>query len=92
MALTVAQVVTTAAGAVSYPLDSVRRRMMMQAGAAAPLYAGQLDCVRHVLAHEGAAGFYRGYGANLLRGLGGALILVLYDEVRPALYRGLGHG
>lgn len=35
-------------------------------------YASQLDCARRVLAEEGWAGFYRGFGANLLRRSGGS--------------------
>lgn len=42
----IAQVVTTVAGILSYPLDTVRRRLMMQSGLKASeiQYTGTLDC------------------------------------------------
>ncbi|KAG4197712.1 hypothetical protein ERO13_A05G041450v2 [Gossypium hirsutum] len=36
--------VTTSAGLLSYPLDTVRRRMMMQSGLEKPMYHSTLDC------------------------------------------------
>ncbi|KAG5184853.1 mitochondrial ADP/ATP translocator [Tribonema minus] len=77
-----AQAVTTAAGTAVYPLDTLRRRMMMQAGRADVLYAGSWHCARTVAREEGVRGFYRGLSANLVRGVGGALMLVLFDEIR----------
>ncbi|KAL0447388.1 UNVERIFIED_CONTAM: putative ADP,ATP carrier protein [Sesamum latifolium] len=43
-----AQAVTTAAGLLSYPLDTVRRRMMMQSGLEKPMYHSTLDCWRNI--------------------------------------------
>jgi solute carrier family 25 (adenine nucleotide translocator) protein 4/5/6/31 len=80
-----AQAVTTASGTLIYPLDSVRRRMMMQSGRKDHLYSSSVDCFRKVFAQEGIAGFYRGISANILRGFGGALMLVLVDEIGSAL-------
>lgn len=81
-----AQAVTTTAGLISYPLDTVRRRMMMQAGMQAGLeqqvYASTLDCWRKIYQTEGVRSFYRGAVSNMLRGTGAALILVLYDEIK----------
>lgn len=65
-----------------YPIDSVRRRMMMEAGRPKPLYKSSLDCARRVLMDEGHRGFYRGLSANLARGIGTSALLVLYDEIR----------
>jgi solute carrier family 25 (adenine nucleotide translocator) protein 4/5/6/31 len=39
-----AQVVTVGSGITSYPLDTVRRRLMMQSGRSDILYKGTLDC------------------------------------------------
>jgi hypothetical protein len=58
---------------VSYPVDTVRRRMQLQGssavggGAAARLYSSSLACAASVFRNEGYAGFYRGLSANLLR-------------------------
>jgi len=40
----IAQTVTALAGLASYPLDTVRRRMMMQSGRKDVLYKNTLDC------------------------------------------------
>ncbi|KAJ4959590.1 hypothetical protein NE237_026701 [Protea cynaroides] len=78
----VAQAVTTSAGLLSYPLDTVRRRIMMQSGLDQPRYKSTLDCWRKIYRTEGVASFYRGALSNMFRGTGAAAILVLYDEVK----------
>ncbi|KAI5076848.1 hypothetical protein GOP47_0008913 [Adiantum capillus-veneris] len=78
----IAQAVTTSAGLISYPLDTVRRRMMMQAGLEQQMYAHTLDCWRKIYKMEGLGSFYRGAMSNMFRGTGAALILVLYDEIK----------
>eukprot|EP01024_Parvocaulis_polyphysoides_P040906 TRINITY_DN3735_c0_g2_i2.p1 TRINITY_DN3735_c0_g2~~TRINITY_DN3735_c0_g2_i2.p1 ORF type:complete len:358 (-),score=50.76 TRINITY_DN3735_c0_g2_i2:205-1278(-) len=83
----VAQLVTTTAGIMSYPFDTVRRRLMMQAGRAEAdkMYKGQLDCWYKIAAQEGFPAFFKGAFSNILRGTGGALVLVLYDEFKKIL-------
>ncbi|OVA08167.1 Mitochondrial carrier protein [Macleaya cordata] len=78
----VAQAVTTSAGLLSYPLDTVRRRMMMQSGLDQPMYHSTLDCWRKIYRTEGMGSFYRGAVSNMFRSTGAAAILVLYDEVK----------
>ncbi|KAI4316517.1 hypothetical protein L6164_024496 [Bauhinia variegata] len=78
----VAQAVTTSAGFISYPLDTVRRRMMMQSGTGQPLYNSTLDCWKKIYLTEGFTSFYRGAVSNMFRSTGAAAILVLYDEVK----------
>ena len=81
----VAQVVTTVSGIVSYPFDTVRRRLMMQSGGDKQFYKGTLDCWRKIAADEGTGAFFKGAFSNVLRGLGGALVLVMYDEVKKII-------
>jgi solute carrier family 25 (adenine nucleotide translocator) protein 4/5/6/31 len=83
----VAQMVTTAAGVVSYPFDTVRRRMMMQSGRGGGeiLYKNTLDCWVKIAKKEGFKGFFKGALSNAIRGSGGALVLVIYDEIQKAL-------
>lgn len=81
----VAQVVTNAAGIISYPFDTVRRRLMMQAGGKEKLYNGTIDAFRKILAKEGLNAFFKGAFSNVLRGVGGAVVLVLYDEIKARL-------
>jgi len=84
----IAQCVTTVSGIVSYPFDTVRRRLMMQAGRKGGdiLYSGTLDCWRKIAAQEGTGAFFKGAFSNILRGTGGALVLVMYDEIKTALF------
>jgi len=76
----VAQVVTGISGLVSYPLDTVRRRLMMQSGRADVMYTGTLDCFAKIAKNEGTKAFFKGALSNIIRGAGGSLVLVLYDE------------
>jgi len=81
----VAQAVTAFAGLTSYPFDTIRRRMMMQAGKKEILYTGTIDCFNKILTAEGPKGFFKGAWANIVRGGGGAFVLVLYDEIQKVL-------
>uniref|UniRef100_A0A8C0L184 ADP/ATP translocase n=1 Tax=Canis lupus dingo TaxID=286419 RepID=A0A8C0L184_CANLU len=81
----IAQVVTTCSGILSYPFDTVRRRMMMQSGEVERQYKGTLDCFVKIYQHEGVNAFFRGAFSNILRGTGGALVLVLYDKIKEFL-------
>ncbi|PIK55058.1 adenine nucleotide translocase insect2 [Apostichopus japonicus] len=72
-------------GIISYPFDTVRRRMMMQSGRKDILYKNTLDCWRKIAKTEGGSAFFKGAFSNVLRGTGGALVLVLYDEIKKFL-------
>eukprot|EP00178_Gracilaria_changii_P007109 TRINITY_DN2277_c0_g4_i1.p1 TRINITY_DN2277_c0_g4~~TRINITY_DN2277_c0_g4_i1.p1 ORF type:complete len:290 (+),score=34.17 TRINITY_DN2277_c0_g4_i1:45-914(+) len=80
-----AQFVTVSAGIISYPLDTVRRRLMMQSGRKEILYRGTIDCFRVILRDEGPKAFFKGAASNIIRGTGGALVLVFYDKIQAAL-------
>ena len=77
----VAQAVTACAGIVSYPFDTVRRRLMMQSGSAEKMYSGTIDCWKKIMAQEGTGAFFKGAWSNVLRGAGGALVLVMYESL-----------
>ncbi|KAK7869406.1 hypothetical protein R5R35_000702 [Gryllus longicercus] len=83
----IAQAVTTMSGIVSYPFDTVRRRMMMQSGRAKAdiMYKNTLDCWAKIAKQEGGGAFFKGAFSNVLRGTGGALVLVLYDELKALI-------
>jgi len=78
----IAQTVTISAGLVAYPFDTVRRRMMTQAGASDRFYYNTLDCYRKIASREGIAAFYKGCLSNVIRGFGGAMVLVMYGELQ----------
>ena len=46
------------------------------------MYTGTLDCWRKIARDEGAKAFFKGSWSNVLRGMGGAFVLVLYDEIK----------
>ena len=73
--------VTVSAGLVSYPIDTVRRRMMMTSGEAVK-YSGSLDCFFKVLRNEGPMALMKGAGANILRGVAGAGVLSGFDKFK----------
>ena len=73
--------VTVTAGLMSYPIDTVRRRMMMTSGGAAK-YKGSLDCFQQVLRNEGFMSLMKGAGVSLVRGLAGAALLATLDTSR----------
>mmetsp|Transcript_29357 Transcript_29357/g.29086 ORF Transcript_29357/g.29086 Transcript_29357/m.29086 type:complete len:194 (+) Transcript_29357:330-911(+) len=82
-----AQSVTIFAGLFVYPLDTVRRRLMMQAGRKDIIYESTLDCFKKIYANEGGSkAFFKGALANLIRSAGGALILVFYDSINQTLF------
>jgi len=82
-----AQFVTVGAGILSYPLDTVRRRLMMTAGKTGKdkMYDGTMDCFRKILKDEGGRAFFKGCLSNVIRGTGGALVLVFYDKIQQYL-------
>ena len=81
-----AQCVTVGAGVLSYPLDTVRRRLMMDSGRADKMYNGTADCFRRILADEGPKAFFKGSLSNVIRGTGGALVLVFYSKIEAILF------
>jgi solute carrier family 25 (adenine nucleotide translocator) protein 4/5/6/31 len=74
--------VTVTAGLISYPLDTIRRRMMMTSGAKANKYKNSIDCTQQIMRNEGVKAMYKGAGSNVLRGLAGALVLVGFDYTK----------
>ncbi|CAP94466.1 ADP,ATP carrier protein [Penicillium chrysogenum] len=76
--------VTTGAGVASYPLDTVRRRMMMTSGEAVK-YNSSMDAARQIVAKEGVKSLFKGAGANILRGVAGAGVLSIYDKAQMLL-------
>ena len=84
----IAQAVTTVSGIISYPFDTVRRRMMMQSGrpVAERQYKNTIHCWGKIMKDEGGKAFFKGAFSNVLRGTGGAFVLVLYDEIKAFLF------
>jgi solute carrier family 25 (adenine nucleotide translocator) protein 4/5/6/31 len=83
----IAQATAITAGYASYPFDTIRRRLQMQSERPKDqwLYKNTADCFAKILKEEGVKAMFKGAGANALRTIGSALVLVLYDEVRGLL-------
>jgi solute carrier family 25 (adenine nucleotide translocator) protein 4/5/6/31 len=82
-----AQTAAICAAYVSYPFDTVRRRLQMQSDkpVAEWTYKNAGDCFSKIAKEEGPAAFFKGAGANALRTLGSALVLVGYGEIKAML-------
>lgn len=50
------------------------------------MYKGTIDCWRKILKDEGGHAFFKGAWSNVIRGMGGAFVLVLYDEIKKITY------
>jgi len=73
--------VTVVSGLASYPIDTIRRRMMMTSGTGVH-YKSSMDCGMQILKTEGFMSMMKGAGANILRGVAGAGVLSGADEVK----------
>jgi len=83
----IAQVVTVCSGVLSYPWDTVRRRMMMQSGRKDVMYKNTFDCAVKIVKNEGLfKGMFKGALSNVFRGTGGALVLAFYDEIQKYIH------
>ena len=74
--------VTIVSGLTAYPIDTVKRRMMMTSGEKTK-YAGSIDCFRQIIRHEGGPKtLFRGCGVNVVRGVAGAGVLSGFDKLK----------
>jgi len=85
----VAQLAVSVSGICAYPFDTMQRRLQIEASKPAneKMYNGMSDCFNKILAKEGPKGFFKGAFANILRGTGAAIVLVLYDEIMNFINR-----
>ena len=82
-----AQTSAICAAYVSYPFDTVRRRLQMQSELTEDecVYNGTVDCFVKIVKDEGPCALFKGAGANALRTVGAAMVLVLYSEITAAI-------
>jgi len=80
----IAQATAITAGYASYPFDTIRRRLQMQSEKPKDqwLYKGTMDCLFKIMKEEGNTSLFKGAGANALRTVGSAMVLVLYGEIK----------
>eukprot|EP00262_Sarcandra_glabra_P019673 TRINITY_DN750_c0_g1_i1.p1 TRINITY_DN750_c0_g1~~TRINITY_DN750_c0_g1_i1.p1 ORF type:complete len:389 (+),score=64.36 TRINITY_DN750_c0_g1_i1:174-1340(+) len=77
--------VTNGASFASYPIDTVRRRMMMTSGEAVK-YKSTPDAFSQIVKNEGWKSLFKGAGANILRAVAGAGVLAGYDKLQLILF------
>jgi len=73
--------ITIGSGLASYPLDTIRRRMMMTSGEAVK-YKSSIHAFSEIVKKEGFSSLFKGAGANILRGIAGAGVLAGYDQLQ----------
>eukprot|EP01002_Notosolenus_urceolatus_P001494 NODE_1387_length_1440_cov_5.820992_g1154_i0.p1 GENE.NODE_1387_length_1440_cov_5.820992_g1154_i0~~NODE_1387_length_1440_cov_5.820992_g1154_i0.p1 ORF type:complete len:305 (+),score=53.49 NODE_1387_length_1440_cov_5.820992_g1154_i0:118-915(+) len=73
--------VTLTAGCIAYPLDTVRRRMMMTSGEAQK-YPSAWACLTKIVHTESSRALFKGIGANVLRSIPGAAVLAGFDYAK----------
>jgi len=85
----VAQIAVSVSGIAAYPFDTMQRRLQIEASKpkSEQIYNGMSDCFGKIMKAEGPGGFFKGALANILRGTGAAIVLVLYDEIMNAVER-----
>ncbi|XP_010555116.1 PREDICTED: ADP,ATP carrier protein 3, mitochondrial isoform X2 [Tarenaya hassleriana] len=77
--------ITIGAGLASYPIDTVRRRMMMTSGEAVK-YKSSLHAFSEIIKNEGTKSLFKGAGANILRAVAGAGVLAGYDKLQLIIF------
>jgi len=72
----------------NYPFDTVRRRMMLESEKSKEkrIYRGSFHCAGEVLRLEGLKGMYKGMIPELFRGVGGSLVIVIYDRIKEIFH------
>jgi len=73
--------ITILAGLASYPIDTIRRRMMMTSGEAVK-YKSSYHAFQEIVKKEGTKSLFKGAGANILRAIAGAGVLSGYDQLQ----------
>jgi len=77
--------ITIGAGLASYPVDTIRRRMMMTSGEAVK-YKSSLHAATIIIKQEGWRSLFKGAGANILRAIAGAGVLAGYDKLQLVFF------
>jgi len=85
----VAQIAVSVSGIAAYPFDTMQRRLQIEATKpkSEQIYNGMADCFGKILKAEGFMSFFKGAGANILRGAAGAGVLAGFDELKKFYVR-----
>ena len=72
---------TISAGMSCYPMDTIRRRMMMNSGNKEKSPTGR-QVFNYIIKNEGILSFFKGGSANIFRSVAGAGVLVGVDKIK----------
>ncbi|CAD5214660.1 unnamed protein product [Bursaphelenchus okinawaensis] len=64
----------------TYPMDTIRRKMMLDSGKASKTYTSAVDCLLKTVNQNGSSSLYKGAVSNSLKSTSGALMVALYYE------------
>lgn len=83
LGMCMAQASSVSAGLLVYPFDTISRRMMLDSGRAKELrlFKSPAHAAQVLYSQGGMRALYKGALVNTIRGMCGALVLVLYDEI-----------
>lgn len=81
----IANMVMQTTNVLLYPLDTIGRSLIVQAGNKAVVRQTVTECTKSIWKKEGIKGFYRGLKSDMVTGIGGSLILVLYDDLKKLI-------
>lgn len=73
------------AGLAAYPIDTVRRRMMMTSGEAVK-YKSSMEAFSQIIKTEGPKSLFKGAGANIMRNIASAGVLAGYDKMQVLVF------
>jgi len=71
----------------NYPFDTLYRLLLLQADVPFPerLYYSPISCAQYMIANHGFQSLYNGLLPEVLRGIGGSLVIVAYDVLKTRL-------
>lgn len=76
-----ALVTTSVASLASYPIDTIRRRMMMTSGEVVK-YKSSLDAFNQILKNEGVKSLFKSFSTTILPVVTATSVLVVYDRLQ----------
>lgn len=84
----IAQATSITSAYIGYPFDLVSRKMMMMSGLpeSKRKFKDTCACWRYLYRNGGFKRLYTGALANVLRGFGSGLVLVLFPQIKEALF------
>lgn len=77
---------STTAQVITFPGDTVKRRMQTNGAGGSSIYSGTWDCCKKIYTKDGALGFYAGLRANVVRAVPATAIQFLSYETLKKLF------